>query len=92
MLVCIEEAPRCTHAFVTHWSFSSYDSYPALHVYLSSALSYLSSGGRFLRSTQALYGVVYILCEIAAMAAYKAAGVSIIHSASAPSPRRHEKS
>jgi alpha-1,3-mannosyltransferase len=49
--------------------------YPALHLYLSSLLSYATQGGTDIWTGQLIYFALYIACQIAAMAAYKAARI-----------------
>ncbi|UZJ52303.1 hypothetical protein CBS101457_001623 [Exobasidium rhododendri] len=49
--------------------------YPALHLYLSSFLSHATKGGADIWTGQLIYFALYIACQIAAMATYKAAHI-----------------
>ena len=49
--------------------------YPALHLYLSSLLSYATAQGRDIWTGQLIYFALYIVCLVAAMATYRAAHI-----------------
>jgi alpha-1,3-mannosyltransferase len=49
--------------------------YPALHLYLSSMMYYATNGGSDIMTGQVIYAGLYIVCQVAVMATYKAAHI-----------------
>lgn len=49
--------------------------YPALHLYLSSLLSFTTNGGTDIRTAQYIHLGIYTICQVVVMATYKAAQI-----------------